>query len=299
MRRAGALLVAVAMVAAGFLVRDRVTGDDAGGASTTTLLCPTELAETCRVAVGDAATEAAGVTADRLVEAADPDVLGAQAWVVPAPWARLVVAERERLGRPPIFRVGDPIASSPVVLVAWSDEAAALEAACGGPVDWRCVADRASSGSGRPGAPDIDAATGLPVAAAQAVALLGTSDFARNDFDPGFMTLAAVLAAGQASDPLRAMRTRGPGEFTAVGAIGADARNLSSTFGPLEAYATAARADLVTLEPAGNGLDGEHRDALADAFTSAGWDPPADGPDGLPQAGSVLAAVRTLWKENR
>ena len=300
------------MVAAAFFIRGATVEDDGAGDDGATapdgLVCPLELEEACRAATGRVVAEPAGTTADRLLAARKAADLGAEAWIVPAAWARLVVAERDRLDLEPIFEVAEePIASSPVVLAAWTEQADELGVRCDRPVDWRCLADEHGRtvlrSRIRVGLPSIDSATGLVVAAAQAGALLGRSEFAANDFDldPQFRQRAGVLASGQDPDPLAAMRTQGPGKFTAVGALASDVRNLASTYGTIAVFEDrepVVRADVVALVPAGGELDGRWRDALRSALTAAGWNPPAGGPDGLP-AGSVLAAVRTLWNESR
>lgn len=312
MRRLGALLGAVVMVAAAFAVRGAVT-DDAevltGGTVTEPdrLVCPVEFEDLCRSATGEVTAEQAGATADRLIEATSVAELGAGAWITPAAWARLVVAERDRLDREPLFEIVDgPIASSPVVLAVWTEHATELSTLCGQEaVDWSCIAAQAGQrvlGSQvRPGSPPVDSGTGLVVAAAQVGALLGTADYAANDFTGELLQLADRLANKQVRDPLAAMRTKGPGEFTAVGVVGADARTVSTTFGTivvLDDREPLVRADVVALVPAGSDLADARQDTLRDAFTAGGWGQPAGGPDGLP-TGGVLAAVRTLWNESR
>lgn len=309
MRRIGALLGAVVMVVAAFVVRDAVTGADdqavgPDGDPQPGLVCPLELEELCSGAGGAVTAQPAGTTADRLVEATSAAALGGEAWIVPAAWARLVIAERQRLDRDPLFEIDDDVlASSAVVLAAWTDQAQELASICGADaVGWPCIAEQVGQqvlGSRvQPGGPPVDSATGLVVAAAQAGALLGRSDFATNDFTPAFESAASRLADGQARDPLTVMRTRGPGQFTAVGVVAADARQLDSNFGTIAAFddrAPEVRADVVALVPAGGELDDDRRDALRDGFRAAGWENARGGPDGLPD-GSVLAAVRTLWK---
>ena len=307
MRRIGALLGAGVMVAAAFVVRDAVVDDDqtvgAGGDPQPGLVCPIELEPMCREAGGRVTAETAGTTADRLVGADSVDELGGEAWIVPAAWARLVVGERTRLDRAPIFEIDDQvIASSVVVLAAWTDQAQELASICGADaVDWGCIAEqsgqRVLGTRVQPGLPPIDSATGLVVAAAQAGALLGRSDYATNDFSPEFESAAIRLAAGQTPDPIRVMRNEGPGRFTAVGVVAADAAELDTTFGTIAVFEDReprVRADLVALVPAGDGLDDDRRAGLRAAFEAAGWETAARGPDGLPD-GSVLAAVRTRW----
>lgn len=308
MKRVGALLGAVVMIVAAFAVRGSLGGNDddgGGGDAGGGVVCPTEFAEIC-AAVDDARRERAGTTADALL-ASDGQILEDEAWIIPAAWARLVIAERERLGLAPLYEIeGDALASSPVTMVVWDDRAGQLADQCGTATDWTCLAERDGSSlvAGdrvRTGVPRVDSATGLPIAAAQAANLLGRSDYATNDFSGSFASLAGRLAAGQRDDPVGTMRLQGPGRLTAAGAVSAEAGNLTTNFGTLvtvEDLAPAVRVDVVVLVRSGGSLDPGTRRSLEDAFAEAGWDPPTDGPDGLP-SGGVLAAVRTLWNENR
>ena len=308
MRRLGALVGAVVMVIGAFVVRGELASDhdgDAGprGDPASGIVCPTEFEEACRDTGQDVTVEPAGVTADRLVDATSVEALDGEAWVVPAAWARLVVAERERLRLEPLFEIDDDVlASSPVVLAAWADQATELASTCAvDAVGWGCIAEQTGQqvlGTRvQPGTPLVDSATGLVVAAGQAGALLGRSDYATNDFTPEFESAAGRLAAGQVADPLTVMRTRGPGQFTAVGVVGAEAQQVGSNFGTIVVFEDReprVRADVVALVPAGDDLDDDRRDAVRAALTAAGWKTGASGPDGLPD-GSVLAAIRTLW----
>ena len=318
MKRLGAFAVAALMVAAAFVARGQLGGGDedevleGGGAQQAGIVCASDLAEVCSAAgVAVASTPEAGTTADALIAAGGRADLGGAAWLVTEAWASLVIDERARNREDPLFEVaGDPIASSPVVIAVWADRAAQLAERCGQPADaapgWRCLAEQSGSAleAGdrvRVAGPDVDSATGLVVAAAQAAGLLARTDFASNDFDQGdFRSLASALARGQSADPLRAMRSQGPGQVTAAGTVVAGATNLSSTFGTI--FPTRpqpeVRADVVLVVPVGTDLSGDVRAALADALRSAGWDAPADGPSGLPPGG-VLAAIRTLWSQDR
>lgn len=318
MRRAAALLAAVAMVVGALAyrsARDDEGGSGSGGRARAEvaqgMVCAADLADVCAAAgIPVAATEAAGITADALIGADDVDVLAGEAWLVTRAWASLVDDERTRIGADPLFAVdGGALASSPVVLAVWSDRAEQVAARCGLPPDavtWRCLAEQTGStleegDRVRVAIPDVDTGVGLEVAASQAAGLLGRTDFASNDFDAGdFRARADLLAAGQAPDPVRAMRAQGPGRVTAAGGVAAGATNLSSTFGSIRPSVPepAVRADVVLVVPAGSDTPDETRRALVEALLAAGWDPPADGPDGLP-AGGVLAAVRTLWSQSR
>ncbi len=310
MKRVGALLGAVAMVVGALAIRGTFDSDGGTGggssSSATGLVCPTELRDVC-ASSGDVQIDTAGATADSLVEDTDGSVLDGAVWIVPAAWARLVIDERDRLGLDPFYEIdGLPLASSPVVLNVWSARGEQLTTTCGRPVDWACLAeqDGATLTDGdrvRSGAPPVDSATGLSVAAAQAANLLGRSDFATNDFTGTFNSLASRLASGQQDDPITTMRTQGPGRLTAAGAVAADTTNLASNFGSISPTSDAqpeVRVDVVAVVPTGTSIAGSTREALQTALSNAGWGLPADGPDGLP-AGGVLAALRTFWNENR
>lgn len=310
MKRVGALLGAVVMVVAALAVRGTLDGDEADGddgrkTTGSDLVCPVELRTACDRA-GDVEAEGAGATADRLLDDDGPGLDGA-VWIVPEAWARLVIDERARLGLDTAYELEDePLASSRVVLAIWDDRAEQLAAACARRVDWACLAEQdgtslAGGDRVRTGAPVIDSATGLSVAAAQAANLLGTDDYAANDFTGTFNSMASRLATGQRDDPVRAMRTQGPGRLTAAGSIEADAADLSTNFGtisPVTDVDPAVRVDVGVLVPVGTQLDDDTRRALQAALIDAGWDEPARGPSGLP-AGGVLAALRTFWNENR
>ncbi|HEU5083581.1 MAG TPA: hypothetical protein VFU14_09595 [Acidimicrobiales bacterium] len=310
MRRVFAALAAVAMVVGALALRASLgDGDDPAAPPSSPVLCAADLAAICEEAGIGSRAEPAGATADRLVAATSADELEAAAWLTTSAWASLVVDERARLGREPLFAVvGAPLASSGVAAVAWSDRQAQLAQRCGQPADaelgWRCVAEAAGAtlAAGdrvRVAIPDVDSAAGLVVAASQAAGLLGRADFASNDFDGAFRTLATGLADGQTADPLRQMRGEGPGQVTVAGALLAGARTLTSSFGTLQVNVPdpAVRADVVLVAARSAGIDDRHRAQLAGALRAAGFEDPAGG-DGLP-AGGVLAAIRTLWAEAR
>jgi hypothetical protein len=291
-----------ALAVRGSLGDDGGDGSDGRGETTGALVCAAGL-PACE-GLADSRSEEAGVTADALL-GPDSDLEGA--WIVPAAWADLVIAERSRLGLDAAYEIdGDPLASSPVVLAIWADRAAQLTDRCGGAVDWTCLADEDGSALAggdrvRTGAPDVDSATGLPVAAAQAAALLGTSSFAANDFTGDFNSRASRLAGGQRDDPVTTMRTQGPGRLTAAGVVGAATTTLTTNFGEIvgvDDLSPAVRVDVVALVPTGSSLDGDTRRSLEHRLLDSGWDAPGTGADGLP-AGGVLAALRTFWNENR
>ena len=317
MKRLGALVLAVAMVAAAFVARAALGTDDqdeltAGGDEQPVgIICASDLADRCSAAaVPVAGKPQAGDTADALIAADDPSDLGGSAWLVTEAWASVVLAERERLGREPLFEVaGDALASSGAVLAVWEGRAQQLAARCELATDaalgWGCVAEQAGTelegGRVRVAGPDIESAAGLVVAAAQSVGFFTGTDFSLADFDTrGFRSVAAELSSRTTDSPVRKMRAEGPGQITAAGSLAVEATNLASTFGTVATSTPEppVRADVVLVVPGGTEVPEQQRVALADALQAAGWDPPSTEPSGLP-SGGVLAAIRTLWSQNR
>lgn len=336
MKAVAALAAAVGLIVAAILTRDALDdeGDSAGGTSAgsgTTLVCPPELADACTELEDDVTVrvEAASVTAERLASATDAEEAAVDVWLAPAPWAEVVGDARERAGAPAL--VGEPtavIGRSPVVLVMWDDRVAALEEdACGGPVEWRCLGDAADrpwdtvggeSAWGRVnvGLTDPDAATGLVVLGAAASGYFGSADYAANDLDAEFSGWLGALAAqsdAAAADVVNEMLTRGPGRFSAVGALEADAVDAADRDGVRVIYpAPVATADVVAIPIGGaEGAAGDiaGNDDLRQALGEAGWrvdgeplvagvdgglDLPAD--DSLPDGG-VLGALLDRWNE--
>jgi hypothetical protein len=331
-----ALAAAVGLIVAAILARDALDddGDSTGGASAgsdTTLVCPTELADTCAELDDDVTVrvEPASVTADRLTTAADAEEAEVDVWLAPAPWATVVADARERAGAPTL--VGQPsavIGRSPVALVMWNDRAAALEAGvCGGPVEWGCLGDAADRpwntvggesdwGRVNVGLANPDAATGLVVLGGAASGYFGTADYAANDLDGTFSGWLGALAAqadASAADVVNEMLTRGPGQFSAAGALEADALDAADRDGVRVIYpAPVATADLVAIpigDAEGAAGDIAGNDGLRRALGEAGWRvdgvPLATGVDGgldLPgddslPGGGVLGALLARWNE--
>lgn len=318
MKRIGALVLAAVMVAAAFAARGSFGGDDedeaAGGGDPQPvgIVCASDLADVCAAAgVQIAGEPQAGDTADALIAARDTADLGGAAWLTTSAWASLVEDERRRIGAEPLFAVaGGTLASSPVLLAVWTNRAEQLADRCGLPSGtmpgWRCMIQEAGTALAagdrvQVAGPEIDSAAGLVVAASQSVGFFGGTDFSLADFETqGFRSGAAELSRRTTDDALRRMRAEGPGQLTATGALRVDAGNLSSNLGTIVASQAEpeVRADVVLVVPPGTDVPEDERAALTDALLAAGWDPPADGPAGLP-SGGVLAAIRTLWTQNR
>jgi hypothetical protein len=304
-KRLGAVLAAVALVAVAFLVRDRDGGEEAasGADPDAPIVCADDLADVCRAAGLEVVEEVAGETADRLL-AADGE-LGGAAWVTTSAWARLVLDERERLGHEPVVAVsGEALGHAPVVIGIWEDAREVLLGRCGGRLDWRCLAEEAGTelldgNRVRTAVPPVGSATGLVLAASQAADLLGAGAYASNDFELGdFRVLFPRIAEGQVPSPLALMRSRGPGQLTAAGVVQAGTSSTASPFGSISVSApgVGVQAELVVVVPAGTEVASEVSGPLTEALTAAGWAPGPSDRDRLPD-GSVLAALRTLWAE--
>jgi hypothetical protein len=331
-----ALVVAAALVVGAVVLRGRIDDDGAGGAGgRPTVACPPELADACATLDDDfdVRVEEAGETADRLTAAGGERDDEVDVWLAPAPWAGLVEDRRALARREPL--VGRPsavIARSPVAVAAWDDRAEALEdGICEGPITFRCLGNAAerpwASVGGEPpwgqvhvGLTDPHSATGLAVLGGAATGFFGTDDYSSNDFDGEFSAWLGALAArspeADAGDPVARMLTRGPGEFAALGAAEAGARQAADHEGTRAIYpAPVATADLVAI-PVGRegGAEAAAGDVAGDrelrrTLAAAGWRvagenvasgvgarPALPRGDGLP-SGAVLGALLDEWDQ--
>lgn len=304
MTRVLALLAAIGMVAAAFVIRPHtadLTGPDrpaARGQGPVTVLCDAELAAACQalVAAGhDVTTEAAGDSYKRLVaaDATLPDV-----WVVPAPWPAMVDEARTRTGAPGSFATVDTtLASSPLALVAWADRGQVLADHCGtDTLDWGCVSGAAGSrwaelggqdawGNLKPGLPHpVTSSTGLAVLAQATTDQLGTTGFgSRSLADGEYLDWLARLGravpdlAPTAGSPLAAMLSFGPATFDVAGtteaAATAAARDAAQRGGQVVIHVPddAPTLDVVAATPAGSDLPSAVADTVVDALSSDGW----------------------------
>jgi hypothetical protein len=306
-RRLLAVAGAVVLVVVALVVRSRL--DDGGGTSTDggsgggggggdrTLICPPDLAEACQAAVADddglrVRTEDPLTTTNALIAATSGPAVKGDLWLVPAPWAEAVAAQRQRdrhtalTGKPT-----DPIARSPVVLAMWDDRAAALEQGrCHDKIAWKCVGDAAGRpwtesggeaawGTAKAGLTDPTTSMGLPVLGAAAGGYLDRAEYSSNDFSGGLLGWLAALATYRAdSDGVDVMITRGAGSFFAVGALETTGRAAAGN--PrlrVVVPKPVATADLVVVPIGANTGDRGSADDLAgnrgllDALADAGW----------------------------
>jgi hypothetical protein len=302
-RRLLAVAGAVVLVVVALVVRGRLDDSGGGGNDGTstngghTLICPPDLADACQAAVAadddlQVRTQDPLTTANALIAATSSQPVEGDLWLVPAPWAQAVAAQRHRdrhaavTGKP-----SSPIARSPVVLAMWDDRAAALEQSrCHGQIKWKCVGDAAGRqwtesggpadwGTAKAGLTDPTTAMGLPVLGGAAAGYLGRNDYSSNDFGGGLLGWLAALAAYPAdSDGVDVMITQGAGSFFAVGALEATAR-VAAGNPELRVVVPqpVATADLVAVPIGANAGNGGSADDLAgnggllDALAGAGW----------------------------
>jgi hypothetical protein len=240
MIRVVALLVAVGLVAAGYVVRERarLADDPALGAATpaaTTIRCDAELEAACRAlrsAGHDVTVEPAGLSFDSLsrVEVAEaPDL-----WVTVAPWPTMVDDARTRAGLGPLFASpAEPVATSPLVVAIWDDRADVLESACAGAGPrlgcvtaaagdrWTDLGGPESWGPFKLGLGDpTTSSIGLAALAVATADELGTMDFGTRSLTEGAFLdwLGAVAGAVPDFDPpagsaLATMLQVGPAAF--------------------------------------------------------------------------------------
>jgi hypothetical protein len=147
-----AVVIAIALVGGALAVRNLVIDNDDGGSSgsgddgRTRVVCANELRDVCTGLDADVTVEAAGTTADRLVAATDPAGAGFDLWLTAEPWAEIVERRRADAGADPLLSATNNVfARTPLVLVARTNRADVLVAACDGEITWTCVGDRAGT----------------------------------------------------------------------------------------------------------------------------------------------------------
>lgn len=326
MKRLGALVAAIAMVALAWAVRDLVIDDDGSGGDPggddvpeqLRLTCATELKAVCdQLASGAVRVELEdpGATADRLAQLPEGDDPGFDAWLADGPWAAMVTDDRQFGGQDGTV-LGEPsavLARSPAVLVVQDGRRAELEQACGGTITWRCVGEQAATLQVGLTAPDRG--DGLVPLAEATAGFFERTDYSAVDFDePGFRPWFDALTQLSRSNRVRL------GDRSALDAAAGQAGTFN-VVGSLEAQTATllrGRDDWSTIYPepmsiaevqlvpragldAGELLDSLDADQLAAALTAAGWrdsdgagDPRLPAGAGLPRAGT-LNALRDLW----
>jgi hypothetical protein len=298
-RRVVALVVAVGLVVGAWYLRREVIDEDTGasGSTTTTtttpthrptLICATEVAAACGELrdVRILRIEQPGVTADHLAE---HHRLEADGWLVSQPWPAMV---RKVTDSP--LKESDVLARSPLVVVTTTRRPAGLDCP---DLSWTCLANFARTHTGFAHEPG-DTGGGLLAEHGIASGLLGTVDYASNDFDvtDGFRSSYAPIEGAvddtrRPGDLVTVIQTA-PGSYSAVAALGADAAVSRPGFEVLSPTPQIT-ADVVLAGHADRFDAGRIRDAL---FATGWWqsgDKRLPGANGLPKPG-VMVALRAL-----
>lgn len=323
MKRALAVVAAVALVVAAVLVRNRLDGDGGGGeGGRVRLVCGPAVAAACRELAGDGVSvvvEDEATTAARLVALKPGRSPGFDAWLAVGPWPAMVAEQRRAAGGDPV-PLGEPsrrLARSPATIVARDDRVAALEEHCGGAVDWACIGDVAGGpwtaaggpatwGTLKPGQPSPDRGDGLVVLSQAVSSELGTTDYASNDFTddpeltPWFDRLVGAVkdSSSGAGTPLERFLVA-PATFGVVGAIEAESAPSVARAADGEQFTVIYPEPVVTADvaltpragtSASDVLDRLGTERLDRALAAAGWRVPgqrqADGVGGGPDLSS-------------
>jgi hypothetical protein len=235
------------MVVASLQIRSRLDRSSEERSQTLRLTCATDLEEICRRLVAqdpgrfELEVEPPGTTAARLAGATEDP--GLDGWFVPEPWPEIVDVRRRTKALEPLFEGRrQPLARSPLVLVAWKDRAAVLGSKCGATVGWKCLGTAAADGpwkaSGgreewgalKPGHGEPEEGTALLILG-QAVANwfgrtdLSTFDLDDDQFSGWFSALERAVSSSSSSRPptVRTMLAFGPAVLDAVGTVEAEA----------------------------------------------------------------------------
>jgi hypothetical protein len=302
-RRLLAVIGAVGMVAAAFVVRNALDDDADEGPDTgddqVLVVCDVDLESACD-AFGDGVEVRVEAAVDTSAALVAGELDGVDGWVTTAAWRELTESRADRA-------VGEAtaLASSPVVLAVDADRVEALRDLCGDAAVWRCVGDNAERsweslggearwGPLRTGLPDPDTAIGLSVLASAAAGYFDGTDFAANDFGDLRGWLSRLADASGSGDPdLLRKLVRVRGTYTAGGLPEADAADRAE-LAVLDASPTVA-VTAVLIDPAG-GDPVPDAGRLRDALVAEGWDTGDGEPASLLKPG-VMAALHTLWKD--
>ena len=305
----------MALIAIALVIRNRM---DSGGSTSSSgkprLVCAPELESVCNKFRSDVdlTIEDPGKTASDLENAGDS--LGIDGWLVPGPWAEMVVEARARNQKAPLLTPRPALARSQVGMAVWPDRLNAMTQFCKGAPSWKCIGDIAGKGDWakaggsadwgqiKIGIPDpTKSATGLAALGAATVGYFGRdpATLSSTDLDdPGFRTWLGGLANAQPDNT----------DLSEVLAIGPSAAAATATFEAVGTRLVAASAKKPTLTypaPVASAdvvlgtADTTAAKHLAELVTSAGlieagWEAATNAPTGLPSAG-FLDALQDAW----
>jgi hypothetical protein len=302
-----ALIVAIGLVVGAIFVRRAIDDDDASGASddpttaTGVILCAADLGDVC-TAIEGVTIEQPAVTVERLAKG---EQLGADAWVVAAPWPWIARERVARQGRELGLTIPiTPLARTELALYARPSATTALDG-CGPAIDWQCLA-RADS-TVRIDFEDPAASTaGLLAVIQQATSFFGSADFGSNDFRL-FDRELAQLKSARATAPSGATVFERFGLFShadvlaglaSVGDRQLQRAQLKDKLVERRAAPTvSADVIVVTTGDPTTAPNSSVREALA----AAGWETNTSGANNLPPTtelptADVIIALQDLWK---
>jgi hypothetical protein len=301
-----ALIVAIGLVVGAVFIRRAIDDDEASvGPSdpsnppTGLILCAADLGDVC-ANVDGASTEAPAVTVDRLAKG---EPLGADAWIVAAPWPQIALERAARNGQAlPLTKPATPLARTPLGLFARPTVAGVLDQ-CGQTVDWKCLSRTTATVRVDFEDPSVSTA-GLLAVIQQASTFYGSADFGSNDFgvfDAELAQLKSVRAPAPSGSTVFERFSLFTHADVLVGlqAVG-ERQLLRAQFKDKLVGRTAGptiSADVVVVgtdEPSSKVTE-----AARTALSRAGWStnnlPPTTA---LPTA-DVIIALQGLWKELR
>jgi hypothetical protein len=318
-RRALALLAAVAMVVGAVFIRSRIDDDDktqtvsakAAATGPLTIVCITELAAECDALKAEhpdinTRVEDAAITAQTLASGGE----GIDGWLTLEPWPDIA----NQLGTDHVFDTATPIASSPFVIAMVRQRENVLASNCpDGVVGWKCLGDKVgkpwtsvtggvpSWGNITVGNPHLTSATGLLLFGNAVTGYFGRTDISTADFDTdaGFPAWRSRMKnTFMSSDPFSEFVTQFPAKFSAVGVTSAEEQT------EVQTRASDVKVDnpspqataVVTLAPVGSGSRADaiktlgSSNALQATLAGRGWAvgkiPPTTG---LPDPGVLVA----------
>lgn len=332
MKRVGALVLAVGLVAAALWLRGRLDAPEGGGSSrdASRITCATEVYRACEALAAEHTeleiiTEDAGDTAARLAGLAAGTDPGFDVWLTTTPFSAIA---GESLGAAaavsPLGQSSGPLGHARLGFWVHQTRAAALEAHCGqvgwscllaaAPQRWEAIGGDPAWGPLKPHIDEPNGSGGLLALGNAATTLVGVdADALSVEENAAFVGAVTGLARARVKQGLESgaalnrMLAGGPAEVDIVIALesegarfGAAATTKARLIYPSPVAASVAYA----LPRAGGGEGLENLMELIEenapgALRATGWRPGA-GPnaEGLPTLGGLLS-IKRIWEEIR
>jgi hypothetical protein len=331
-KRIGAVVVAIALIAGAFLLRNNVLeGDDAddppGSTTTTTqaaaeageLVCISELRAVCQALRADHPdlridVQDAGTTLDAL--AVLPDDAPRPLWLTIEPFPAMLDALRTANGLQAFGATPDAVGASQLAIATSAARAADLTAGCADVALWSCIGANAGNdwsalaagtagGRIRPSLGVVDRqAAALASFAAAVAGYFGRPDIRSSDWqgDPAFTPWVSRLLGGvdpsalTAGTPLATMAIR-PSALDIAATTTAELTALGGDTFVANYPEPAMWVEAVVAVPEGTAAPTDLVTATTAALSAAGWDAPGAATQALPGPTTMLA-LRALWQES-